>query len=131
MRSAGLGKIYENGQVVFRQGEAGDCLFVVQDGEVEVIDETDGRETLLRVAGCNELFGEEVVFERQTHSATARARGRTHVLTINKRNLLRRINEDPSLALNLVERMSRRVRELSAEVVRLRQQLGTTTTRGT
>jgi CRP/FNR family transcriptional regulator, cyclic AMP receptor protein len=127
MRSVGLGRIYEHGQVVFRQGDVGDCLFVVQDGEVEVIDETGGRETLLRVAGCNELFGEEVVFERETHSATVRARGRTRILTIPKRNLLRRINEDPSLAFNLVERMSRRVRELNAEVVRLRQQLAART----
>ena len=123
MKSAGLGKIYEDGQIVFRQGEAGDCLFVVQDGEVDVIDETGGRETLLQVAGINELFGEEVVFERRTHATTVRARGRTRILTITKRNLLRRINEDPSLAFNLVERMSRRIRELHAEVVRLRHQL--------
>jgi CRP/FNR family cyclic AMP-dependent transcriptional regulator len=127
MRSAGLGRTYEHGQVVFRQGDPGDCLFVVQEGEVEVIDETGGRETLLRVAGRNELFGEEVVFECDTRSATVRARGRARVLTISKRNLLRRINEDPSLTFTLMERMCRRIRELSAEVVRLRLQLAAMT----
>ena len=123
MTSGGLGRVYENGQVVFRQGDPGCCLFVVQEGEVEVIDESGGRETVLRVAGRNELFGEMAVFERETRSATVRARGRARILTIDKKNFLRRINEDPSLAFNLVERMSRRVRELSAEVVRLRQRL--------
>ena len=123
MISGGLGRVYENGQVVFRQGDPGCCLFVVQEGEVEVIDENGGRETVLRVAGCNELFGEMAVFVRETRSATVRARGRTRILTIDKKNFLRRLNEDPSLAFNLVERMSRRVRELSAEVVRLRQRL--------
>lgn len=123
MTSGGLGKVYEDGQVVFRQGDPGCCLFVVQEGEVEVIDESGGRETVLRVAGRNELFGEMAVFARETRSATVRARGRTRILTIDKKNFLRRINADPSLAFNLVERMSRRVRELSAEVVRLRQRL--------
>ena len=124
MKHGGLGKVYEDGQLVFRQGEPGDCVFRVQDGEVEMIDETGGRETLLRIAGCNELFGEEVVFERAgTRAATVRARGRARVLTISKRTLIRRINEDPTLALSLMETMSRRVRELSAEVVKLRRQL--------
>lgn len=124
MKHGGLGRFYEDGQIIFRQGQPGDCLFRVQDGEVEVIDETGGRDTLLRVAGCNELIGEEVVFERErTRAATVRARGRARVLTISKRTLIRRINDDPTLALSLMETMSRRVRELSAEVVKLRQQL--------
>ena len=123
MRSGGLGKIYEDGQVVVRQGDAGDCLFVIQGGEVEVIDETDGCETLLRVAGSDEIVGEEVVFERETRAATVRARGRARILTISRRHLLKRINEDPSLAFNLVQKMSRRIRELGAEIVKLRHQL--------
>ena len=48
-----------------------------------------------------------------------RARSRVRVLTLDKRNFMRRINEDPSLAFNIVETMSRRVRELSEEVVEL------------
>jgi CRP/FNR family transcriptional regulator len=126
MTSGALGRTYEDGEIVFRQGDVGDCLYVVQEGEVEVIDESGGRETLLRVAGPNELFGEMAVFEHERRSATIRARGRTRILTIDKKNFLRRINEDPSLAFNLVQRMSHRVRELSAEVVRLRQRLAET-----
>ena len=130
MTSGWLGRIYEDGEVVFRQGDPGCCLFVVQEGEVEVVDDSAGRETVLRVAGRDELFGEIAVFQHETRSATVRARGRTRILTIDKKNFLRRINEDPSLAFNLVERMARRVRELSAEVVRLRQRLEDVT-RGT
>ena len=126
MKHAGLGKVYEDRQIVFRQGDPGDCLFRVQDGEVEVIDETGGREIFVRVACCNDLFGEEVMFERDgTRLTTARARGRVRLLTISKRTLIRRINDDPTLALNLIETMSRRVRQLSAEVAKLRQQLAT------
>ena len=129
MTSDGLGRIYEDGEVVFRQGDQGHCLYVVQQGEVDVIDDTGGRETLLRVLGPNDLFGEMAVFERETRSATVRARGRARILTIDKTNFLRRIQEDPSLAFNLMERMSARIRDLSGEVVRLRRELAATTAR--
>jgi CRP/FNR family transcriptional regulator len=117
--------LYHDREIVFRQGDVGDCLYVVQEGQVEVLDETDGRETLLRLAGKDELFGEMAVFERERRSATVRARGTVRILTIDKKNFLRQINEDPSLAFNLVQRMSQRVRDLSAELVRLRQELTT------
>jgi CRP-like cAMP-binding protein len=45
------------------------------------------------------------------------------VLTVDKRNFLRRLSEDPTLAFRLVETMSRRVRELSDEVIRLKRAL--------
>ena len=118
-----LGRVYQDGEVVVRQGEEGDCLFVVQEGELEVIREEAGTETLIRRVARDELFGEMAVFERQRRSATVRARGQARVLTLDKKNFLRRVNEDPSLAFRIVETMSRRVRELSAQVVELKGQL--------
>ena len=123
MTSAALGRVYQDGEIVFRQGDLGECLYVVQEGQVEVVDETGGRETLLRVAGKDELLGEMAVFERERRSATIRARGQARLLTIDRKNFLRRINEDPSLAFNVVQRMSQRVRDLSAELVKLRHEL--------
>jgi CRP/FNR family cyclic AMP-dependent transcriptional regulator len=121
--SAALGRAYQAGEVVVRQGDEGDCLFVVQEGELEVVREEQGKETLLRVVGKDELVGEMAVFDRTRRSATVRARGPARVLTLDKKNFLRRINEDPSLAFRIVETMSRRVRELSSQVVELKRQL--------
>lgn len=123
MSQAALGRIYGDGEVIVHQGEVGDCLYVVQDGEVEVLREQDGYEVLLRSAGRNEVLGEMAIFERQPRSATLRAKGEARVLTLDKRNFLRRINEDPSLAFRMIETMSRRVRELSDEVSTLRGEL--------
>jgi CRP-like cAMP-binding protein len=63
------------------------------------------------------------IFQKETRSATVRAKGTARVLTLDKKNFLRRINEDPSLAFRIIETMSRRVRELSTQVVELRKQL--------
>lgn len=123
MSQGALGKVYHDREVIVRQGEAGDGLFVIQEGQLEILSENDGRETRLRVARKGELIGEMAVFERQVRSATVRAMGEARVLTVDRKNFLRRINEDPSLAFRLVETMSRRIRELGAEVVRLKAAL--------
>ena len=51
--------------------------------------------------------------------ATVQALSQTRVLTVDKKTILRRIHEDPSLAYRILETMSRRVRELETELVRL------------
>ena len=123
MSSAALGRHYADGEIVVRQGELGDSLYVVQDGEVEIIAEEGGTEVVLRHAGRHEVLGEMALFEHQPRSATIRAKGKARILTLDKQNFLRRINEDPSLAFRLIETMSRRVRELSHEVVELQAAL--------
>ena len=119
MSQGALGKVYHDREIIVRQGEAGDGLFVIQEGRLEILSENAGRETRLRVAGEGELIGDMAVFDRQVRSATVRAFGEARVLTVDRKNFLRRINEDPSLAFRIVETMSRRIRELSVEVVRL------------
>ncbi len=110
---ARLGKEYKDGELIVRQGEMGDCMFVIQKGEVEAVAEADGRELRLRKMGVNDFFGEMALFENETRTATIRALGPTRVLTIDKKNLLRGIHEDPSLAFRMVETMSHRIRDLT------------------
>jgi CRP/FNR family cyclic AMP-dependent transcriptional regulator len=118
-RMGELGRTFRDGEVVFRQGDEGDCLYVIQDGELEIVREENGHETVIRIAGKDELIGEMAIFQKERRSATVRARGSARVLTLDKRNFLRRINEDPSLAFRIVETMSRRVRELSQQLAEL------------
>ena len=128
MQTTGLGKVYQDGEIIIRQGDAGDNMFVVQEGQVEVVVEQDGQEVRLAVHGTGQPIGEMAIFEQQVRSATVRALGEARILTVDKKSLIRRIHQDPSLAYYMMQTMSHRVRELSAEVARLqRQQPGTGT----
>ena len=119
---AGLGKEYKAGEVIFRQGDTGSCMFVIQDGEVEAIAESDGREFRLRRMGPNEFFGEMALFEKETRTATIRTTQPTRILSIDKKNFLGGIHEDPSLAFRIVETMSHRIRDLTDRLARYEQQ---------
>lgn len=114
MRQGALGKDYGDGETIVRQGEVGDCMYVVQTGQVEVVQDTDSGEQRLAVLEIGDFFGEMAVFEREVRSATVRALGGARVLKVDKRTLLRRIKEDPLLAVNLLQTMSGRIRELNA-----------------
>ena len=111
-----LGKVYQNGEVILRKGEAADCMFVIQEGQVEVLGEFDGQEVRLAVGKAGEIIGEMAIFEHQTRSATVRALGTARVLTIDEKTFLRYVHQDPSLAFQLLKMMSNRVRRLNKEV---------------
>jgi flavin-dependent dehydrogenase len=115
-----LGKIYQDGEAIVRQGEVGDCVYVILSGQVEVTVKKDGEEVALRFLNQGDFFGEMALFDREVRSATVRALGRARVLTVDKNGLLRRVQEDPSLAFRIIEQMSGRIRQLTSEVARLK-----------
>lgn len=118
---AGLGKDYRAGDVIFRQGDTGNCMYVIQEGEVEAIAEADGRELRLRTLGPNDFFGEMALFEKEVRSATIRATRPTRILSIDRKNFLGGIHEDPSLAFRIVQTMSHRVRDLTDRLAKYEQ----------
>ncbi len=119
MESGALGKVYRDGEVIIRQGEVGDCMYVIQEGRVQIIAEKDGQDIRLAVRQAGDLIGEMAVFERDVRSATVRALGEARVLSVDANAFLRRVHEDPSIAYRLVQIMSRRIRDLSAALAQL------------
>lgn len=118
-----LGRPFPDGAVICRQGDPGDCLFVVQEGAVEVLRETENGSIQVGLIQENEFFGEMAVFGEGKRHATARAFGEARVLTVEKSTLLRRIREDPYLAVDMLGKMSHRLGALADEVSRLRSEM--------
>ncbi len=122
MSTGAVGAVYEDGQVIVRQGDEGECMYVIQEGRAQVFIEQDGHEVPLRVLEAGDMIGEMAICDREVRSATVKALGRTRILTVDRRNFLTRIHEDPSLAFRVVRTMSARIRDLSEEVARLGHQ---------
>ncbi len=114
--STGYGRLYVSGETIIKQGEVGDCLYVIQEGRVEVIGENDGKETKVAELGDKEFFGEMGLFEKDVRSCTVRAVANTRILTIDKQNFYSTIQKDPSLAFRLLESMSHRLRQTTKEL---------------
>jgi CRP/FNR family transcriptional regulator len=118
--TGGLGREYEDGETVVRQGEPGTSMFVVQEGRCEVVRQVGARQERIGELAVGDVFGEMAIFEGETRSATVRAVGPARILTVDRRAFLRRVQEDPSLALDVLRALSQRVRRLGREVAELR-----------
>lgn len=76
-------ELYEPGQDIVREGDVGQRLYVISEGEVEVVrDGADGGEERLATLGPGQHFGEVAVFNDRRRTATVRARSRVRVLSL-------------------------------------------------
>ena len=117
-----LGKLYQDHECIVHQGEVGNCIYVIQKGEVEVISTEEDHHIQLRILHEGDVFGEMAIFERESRSATVRSIGQSQVLTIDRKTFLRRVKEDPTLAFNILKVMSTRLRNLNKDIVKLKRQ---------
>ena len=62
------------GDELFHEGDQGDSAYIIKEGEVEIIKESNGRDVLLAVRSAGEVIGEMALLEQIPRSATVRAR---------------------------------------------------------
>ncbi len=98
----------------------GDRMYIIQSGRVRVTRVIDDQEIQLAELREGDFFGEMAIIDREVRSATVSATGEVRLLSIDKKNFLRRIHEDPSLAYRVLQRMSQKIRELDAELTQLK-----------
>ena len=116
METGGLGKTYKDGEDIIKQGDSGNCMYIIQSGEVEVLRDDNGKKVRLALRKEGDFFGEMALFSKELRSATIRALGDARILTVDRKNLLKSIQKDPSLAFRIIETLSKRVRDLSEEI---------------
>lgn len=91
---------YAGGEVLVKQGELGDSLYIIQDGCVEVTVRADEMHRAMKVAelGPGSFFGEMSLLTGDPRSATVTAREETIVVVVKKRGMERVFQTDPALA---------------------------------
>ena len=123
LEGSNLGKLYQPGETIIQQGEIGESMLVIQEGQVVLMREQGGQEIFLGVRSAGEVLGENAIFEKEVHAANVRALSEVRVVTVDKDNFNIRIHEDPSLGYRLFSLSSRRIRELSQQVTMLNQEI--------
>jgi CRP-like cAMP-binding protein len=113
-------RLFEAGSIVFDEGDAGEVLYVIQSGAIELTRSgPDGMRTVDNL-GPGEFFGEMSVVLGGTRTVRARAVSHTRVLELDGSTLQAMCIERPEIALRLVRRLAARVLELEKQVFALR-----------
>src|SRR5437867_3206203 len=106
------------GQEIFKEGDAGDGVYLVKEGAVEISGLVGQNENVRRAfsqVGPGEIFGEMAVLEDKPRSACARAVEPTTVYFIPRSEMLKQIERSPALSLLLLREISNRSSESAGE----------------
>lgn len=117
-----LGRVYTDGDVIFKEGDRGEEMYVIQSGSVRITKATPSGDMEIATLESGEIFGEMALFDKLSRSATAKAKGEARVLSIDKKKLFSSISRDPMLVFNILQAMSKRIRSLNDDLKKLRQE---------
>ncbi len=99
--------VYRPGEVIIRQGEKGDVVYVLIDGEVDVRVSRKGEADQHRILGHHSFFGEIAVIKRTPRAATVTAKSEATALKVSKDVLDKMIETVPELGRRIVEHIDK------------------------
>ena len=111
---------YQKGEVIFSEGDDGIGFFLIVTGQVKIYKvSAEGKEQILHIFGPGEPIGEVPVFTGQPFPAHAETIVKSHLLYFPRSEFMRRIADNPSLALNLLAVLSMRLRQFTVQIENL------------
>jgi signal transduction histidine kinase len=108
-------RVYATGREIFKEGDAGDGLYLVKAGRVEISSRIEGQEGqhVFSQIGPGEVFGEMAVIEDKPRSASAVASQPTTTLFLPRAEVLALMEASPALGMLLLREISNRLREFN------------------
>ncbi len=113
-----MSRVFEQGEIIFTEGDDSREMYVVVSGGVEVIKKTKSGEVHLAKLNKGDFVGEMSLLESLPRSATARAIGTTKLLVIQPGGFLLKIRRDPTFAFEMLQSLSRRIRLTNESLVK-------------
>jgi CRP/FNR family transcriptional regulator len=122
---AAIGKIaverqINKGEIIFSEGDEGKGFFIIAEGRVKVFKvSSEGKEQILHIFGPGQPFGEVPVFTGQRFPANAQAIDKTRAIFFPRILFVELISSNPSLALNMLAIMSKKLRQFAVQIENL------------
>src|SRR6266567_3295459 len=102
---------FEAGEPIFQQGDEGSSLFIIEEGEVEISYGSGRSKVVLASLFPGQYFGELSLFDGAPRSATATAMKVSHVVRLDRDDLVEFVNKNPAAALRIIAEMGERLRQ--------------------
>jgi CRP/FNR family cyclic AMP-dependent transcriptional regulator len=105
-------KSFEKGDYVFRKGEPGNAMYMVIEGEIDLV---VGRE-VVETAEPGSFIGEMALIDDAPRSASARAKSECRVFPIDNSRFQALVQQTPSFALDVMKALALRLRRTNARI---------------
>lgn len=111
--------VYGPGAHIFEQGELGTEMFIILEGTVDIIKHIGGESHLLSRLEKGDFFGEMALLEAAPRTADAVAETEVKALLINGSQFDDMLRKNPEIAVRIIRKYSKRLREANALLERL------------
>lgn len=99
---------YKKGQTLFVQGTHPYGIYCISSGNIKLSKiGSDGKESIVRIVGRGDILGHRSLFTQDHYSATATAMEDSDVCFIDKKFIMKIMAEEPSVSLNIINKLSR------------------------
>jgi CRP-like cAMP-binding protein len=113
------GIIVDSGKVIFHEGDSGDQMYIIQEGNVRISKMIGGKEHILAVLVKGDFFGEMAIVNQITRAATATAGGTGRRLAFNREGFISMIEKNARIALNIIDKLCRRLQQANSQIQHL------------
>jgi len=113
------GRIYDEGKVIFREGEPGNEMFIIIEGEVKITKKAGNLEKTLMILRSGDFFGEMALVDDKPRSASAIAMITCKLIALDKNTFKSVILNNPNFAYKVILKMSERLREADKQIEEL------------
>lgn len=107
-------KVVLANEIVFKNGDVGDCAYLIETGKVEILVQTDSGEFRLGLIEKGELFGEVALIDQEPRTATARAMERTVLIPVQRRIVDNLLSKSDPILRHLLQVVLERFRNKQA-----------------
>ena len=116
----GHGRDLRDGEVLWRQGDQAGGVAVLENGELDLFEESlSGDILIIHTLGPGSLLGEMSALDGRPHSVSVRARGPCHVRQLSAEEFAAALRGQPELSLALLRMQSERVRRLTRRLAQV------------
>ena len=113
------GLTVDSGKILFQEGDGGDKMYIIQEGNIRISKQIGGKEHILAVLGKGDFFGEMAIVNQVKRSATATAIGTVKLLAFNREGFLGMIEKNARIALNVIDKLCRRLQHTNNQIQHL------------
>ena len=114
-----FGKEFSKGTVLFREGEPGKEMFVLQSGKVAISKRVRELEKVLATLGPGEFFGEMAIISNKPRNATAVVEENARLLVIDPKTFEGMIRGNAEIAVRMIKKLAERLSESDAQIENL------------
>ena len=114
-----FGKEFRRGDVLFREGEPGREMYVIQAGRVNITKKVRETEKILATLGAGEFFGEMAILNNKPRSAGAAMADDGKLLVIDPKTFEAMIRGNVEIAVRLIKKLSDRLQEADEQIENL------------